>query len=108
MPQAEPQQHVKSDGTAGAMSIEIDLNTGATSEPVEVTPDVPAAPAAPVSLDLPAPAGTPERPAWLDPRFKSPEAMAEAYKALESKLGATPAPAAPAKAPETPAPLPTG
>jgi hypothetical protein len=110
MPQAEPQQHVKSDGTAGPMSIEIDLDTKVTTEPVVGEAPDRTVEAPPKALDLPPPAGTPERPAWLDPRFQTPEALAEAYKALESKIGAPKAPEAPApaKAPEAPPPVPAG
>ena len=43
------------------------------------------APQTPVSTPETQP--TSERPAWLPEKFQSPEAMAEAYKALEAKLG---------------------
>lgn len=43
--------------------------------------------------------GSPERPAWLPEKFVNAEALAQAYKELETKLGSktteTPAPAAP-------------
>jgi hypothetical protein len=110
MTQAEPQQHTKSNGSPGAMSIEVDLNTGAASEPVAGEAPDRTLEAPPKALDLPAPAGTPARPAWLDPRFQTPEAMAEAYKSLESRLGTPKAPEAPApaKAPDAAAAAPTG
>ena len=53
--------------------------------------------------------GTPpeDRPEWLPEKFKSPEDMAKAYAALESKLGGqkpTDPPAADPEVPPTPAP----
>jgi hypothetical protein len=108
MPQTEPMQHTKSDGTEGAMSIEIDLDSGAATEPTTAEPTEPTTAAAPATLELGTPAPAPERPTWLDPRFETPEKMAEAYKALEQKLGAPAKPAGekPAdKAPEQTVPI---
>lgn len=48
------------------------------------------------------PAPVAERPSWLPEKFQSPEAMAEAYKALESKMGQS-APQTPT--PQTPPPM---
>lgn len=111
MTQTEPITHTKSDGRTGAMSIEIDLDSGATTEPTTAEPTEPSTAPAPTSLELGTPPPAPERPAWLDPRFESPEKMAEAYRALEQKLGAPAKPAGekPAdKAPEAPAAPQTG
>lgn len=44
---------------------------------------------------------TPDRPAWLPEKFKSPEDLATAYKALETKLG-TPAVETPVQQTQTP------
>lgn len=60
-----------------------------------------------VTPDMGLPVGKPtappvagDRPAWLPEKFKSPEALAEAYRALETRLGAGGLPAAtPAAAP---------
>lgn len=94
---SEPTLNYKSDGTDGVMSVEIDIDTAETTEPAEgAAPDrtEPAAPAG--SLEIPPAPPASDRPVWLDPRFQTPEALAQAYKELESKLGAPPAPAAPA------------
>ena len=112
MPATEPHVHTKSDGTEGAMSIEVDLETGDAAEPqMGEAPDLVEEKLEPTSLELtPAAPPAPERPEWLDPRFETPEAMAAAYKNLESKLGAPAKPEGekPAgKAPEAPA-TPTG
>jgi hypothetical protein len=104
MPQTEPMQHTKSDGTEGAMSIEIDLDSGAATEPTTAEPTEPTTAAAPATLELGTPAPAPERPTWLDPRFETPEKMAEAYKALEQKLGAPAKPAGEKPADKAPEP----
>ncbi len=67
--------------------------------------DASAAAAAANAVGAPAaPAAAPatERPAWLPEKFKSAEDMVASYKALEAKLGTTPAPAAAAPAVATP------
>lgn len=50
------------------------------------------------------PAVNPERPKWLPEKFKSPEDLATAYAALESKLGGQKPAADPAKPAEAPKP----
>lgn len=56
------------------------------------------------------PVATPEtptndRPAWLPEKFQSPEAMAEAYKALEAKLGGAKQPEPRTQAPKAEPPM---
>ncbi|QDP54779.1 MAG: putative capsid assembly scaffolding protein [Prokaryotic dsDNA virus sp.] len=79
-------------------------------DPIEVTTDaagsvsIPTDPTEPTVAEAPeAPvdgAETTERPDWLPEKFASPEAMAEAYAALEGKMGQEPteAPAEPTEA----------
>jgi len=69
--------------------------------------DVPGAGSGPqrvvVESNEPAPAAE-QRPAWLPEKFKSPEDMAQAYSALEQRMGALrQAPATPATTPVQPA-----
>ncbi len=103
----EPTTNTKADGTEGSMSIEIDLDTKDTPE---VTPEgTPEAAGNPASLEIAQPAPA-DRPAWLDPRFKSPEELQESYRQLESRLG-QPKQAdekSPAKVPEAPPAQPAG
>lgn len=111
MTQNEPFQHTKSDGTAGPMTIEVDLRTGEAGEPtVPVTDEHPEVQAPPASLEIPPAEPAPARPEWLDPRFKTPEDMAKSYRELETRLGQlAPAKAAdPAKPAEAPAAAPAG
>jgi len=57
----------------------------------------------------PADGATEERPEWLPEKFQSAEALAEAYTALEAKMGAQPAPEpAPATAPTEDSLVPEG
>lgn len=87
------------------------------SVPANVTPRAPSPEASKVAADVTvaplaggkvtgiqvnetAPAGGDSRPAWLPEKFKTPEDLASAYRALEQRLGAAshlPAPAAPAQ-----------
>jgi len=46
-----------------------------------------ATPVPPTDPTLPDPAEAPSRPEWLPEKFETPEAFAEAYSQLESKLG---------------------
>ena len=68
----------------GGDPIEVTTDTaGSVSIPTDPTePTVAEAPEAPVDG-----AETTERPDWLPEKFASPEAMAEAYAALEGKMG---------------------
>ena len=78
--------------------------------PIEnTTPPAPNPPATPPVAQATPPAAppvTPQRPAWLPEKFSTPEQLAEAYGALETKLGTPPAP--PATPPKPVVPVPTG
>lgn len=74
------------------LAVNVTTLSGGKAQRVEATPAAQA------------PAGGEQRPAWLPEKFKTPEAMAQAYAALEQRMGAVAAvPQAAAPAPQAPA-----
>lgn len=77
-----------------------------TPTPAPAENPAPVNPTAPQGTPAPAPQAeapkAPERPAWLPEKFKDPEQLAQAYEALEKRLGKATEP----KAPEAPKPEP--